>query len=99
MDMKKQSRQRRWYLRNPWFRFLHWAKTRCVYETHKMYPRYGGRGIKFFLTLKEIKEIWIRDSADKLKRPSLDRINPDGHYEFSNCRFIELRDNVARNHE
>ena len=32
-----------------------------------------------------------------MKRPSIDRINNDGHYELSNCRFIEASENIKRN--
>ena len=31
-----------------------------------------------------------------MDRPSIDRIDPKGNYELSNCRFIELRENNAR---
>jgi uncharacterized protein YqkB len=31
-----------------------------------------------------------------MKRPTLDRIMSGGHYELSNCRFLELRDNSSK---
>lgn len=57
---------------------------------------YRRRGIKNFLTFEDIKFLWLRDKGYKLKRPSLDRKNPDGHYSLKNCRFIEFEDNVKR---
>ena len=31
-----------------------------------------------------------------MKCPSIDRIDSNGHYIFSNCRFIELKENLRR---
>lgn len=85
-----------WSTTTPWYRFLHWARNRCRYPSSKMYHRYGGRGIKCLLTHQEVKILWERDKASKLKRPSLDRIDPDKNYEFENCRFIELEENIRK---
>ena len=60
-----------------------------------MYYRYGGRGIKCKITSDEVRRLWIRDKAHLMKRPSIDRINNDGHYSFNNCRFIEIEKNIS----
>ena len=69
--------------------YLSWrgAKQRCTNPNAASYPRYGGRGI-------EICSRWIHSFANFLEdmgeRPegmSLDRINNDGNYEPSNCRW------------
>jgi hypothetical protein len=78
----------------PWKRKLSDAKQRCRY--FKLYVK---QGIKCFLTLDEIKEIWFRDKAFSLNRPSLDRIDSKGDYVFDNCRFIELAENQGRSKE
>lgn len=54
---------------------------------------YGKKGIKNFLTQKDLKKLWFRDKAYLLKKYSIDRINPKKHYTFKNCRFIELSEN------
>jgi hypothetical protein len=48
------------------------------------------------LNYLEIARIWFRDVAWMMREPHLDRIDPDGHYEFSNVRFLERKDNLAR---
>ena len=61
-------------------------KQRCFNRRHDSYPNYGGRG-------KTICERWlsvVNFYADMGERPlgmSLDRIDPDGNYEPSNCRW------------
>ena len=84
------------YEERPWRRTLDRIKTRCTNPNEKSYKHYGGRGIKCLITAKELEFLWKRDNASKLKKPSIDRINNDGNYEFSNCRFIENLDNVKR---
>lgn len=81
---------------NPWRKPLNHAKNRCNNINNKRYKDYGARGIKCLITLDEIKELWFRDKAYELKQPSIDRINNDGNYTFENCRFIELKENTAK---
>jgi len=76
--------------RYPWYRVYDNARQRCTNPKTRSYKNYGGRGIKFFMTRKEIKKLWFRDKAYLLKVPSIDREDNDGNYEYSNCQFIEL---------
>lgn len=89
----KHGKARRWYSH------YNYAKWRCCNKKAGNYPKYGGRGIQCLLKPSEVKMLWERDRAWLLKRPSIDRIDPDGHYEVRNCRFIELSENSRRGGE
>ena len=69
---------------------------RCGNPKHDSYKCYGGKGIKVLMSKEDLLFLWKRDKADKLLNPSIDRINSNGHYEVSNCRFIELEANRLR---
>lgn len=69
-------------------------RHRCESPKHKSFRWYGGKGIKNFLILVDLRFLWDRDNADSMKRPSIDRIDTNGHYERDNCRFIELSENL-----
>lgn len=71
-------------------------KSRCGNPNDIKYAYYGGKGIKVKMSKLELARIWVRDNAKDLNKPSIDRINSDGHYEVSNCRFIEMSENVRR---
>ena len=80
-------------LYNIWYNM----RRRCSYEKAGGYERYGGRGIS-------VCREWQTDFAsfrawaiehgytDKL---SIDRINPSGNYEPSNCRWVPISEQSA----
>jgi len=71
--------------------------ARCTNPNASRYEYYGGRGIKNRITIEELRQLWERDNAAAMERPSIDRYpDDDGDYELTNCRFIELRDNLSR---
>lgn len=74
---------------HPWMSSLQHIRDRCRNTRHHNYHRYGGRGIKNLLSVTDIKFLWMRDDADSMKKPTVDRINVDGNYSIENCRFIE----------
>lgn len=53
----------------------------------------GYENIENHITAEILKELWARDKAHLMKQPSIDRIDPKGHYTFENCRYIELIEN------
>lgn len=81
--------------RHPWARNYFQARRRCNDPKHDSYQWYGARGIKCELTMEQAKILWMRDRADQMDKPSLDRINPDKNYSFDNCRFIEFTVNSS----
>jgi hypothetical protein len=83
-------------IRFPWVATFKRIKCRCENNKASGYKFYGGRGIKCKITKKELKKLWFRDKAYLLKQPSIDRINPEGDYKYSNCRYIELKENFKR---
>jgi len=95
----KMSIKNEYYKKYPWLHSLMLAKQRCNNKKNNRYKTYGGRGIKLFLTKEAIKKLWFRDKAFNMIKPSIDRINNDGNYGFSNCRFIETSDNVIKSKE
>ena len=95
-DAEKKIRNERvkdYYARNPWARPLALARYRCSNPKDISYPWYGGKGIKCLLTRSEIRELWIRDNAAAMDRPSIDRKDSAKDYSIDNCRFIELVEN------
>lgn len=76
---------------------------RCYNPHHPHYGRYGGRGIKVCDEWKSDKSRffdWAKNNgySDSL---SIDRINNDGNYEPSNCRWATMREqqlNRSSNH-
>lgn len=88
-----------YFKKYPWKKIYNLIHQRCTNINNASYNRYGGRGIKCLITQDELKKLWFRDKAYNLKQPSIDRIDNDGHYQYDNCQFIEMRDNNIKAQE
>jgi len=70
-------------------------KSRCYRKSYRYFHRYGGRGIVVCDEWKNNAVAFIEWSlkngySDQL---TLDRINNDGNYEPSNCRWVTRQEN------
>ena len=80
----------------PWIAAYNNIRQRCENPLSNRYYRYGGRGIKCLINSKILFKYFIRDRAYLMNRPSVDRINNDGHYSKENIRWLELIENISR---
>ena len=61
--------------------------ARCYNPNNESYHNYGGRGITVCDRWKNSFKNFYEDMGDALKGHSLDRIDNDGNYELSNCKW------------
>ena len=67
-------------------------KYRCSNPNCKYFKNYGGRGIRVCSEWHEFEEFYEWSVNNGYKEGlSIDRINSDGNYEPSNCRWVDMK--------
>jgi len=74
--------------------YVSWShmKTRCLNPKYEFFKDYGGRGIAICDRWKNSFDNFLQDMGERPPGYSIERVDVNGNYEPSNCKWIPVRD-------
>lgn len=79
----------------PTFKSWMSMRARCNDPNHNRWRIYGGRGIKICARWRDDFGAFLEDMGERPPGTSLDRIDGNGDYEPSNCRWADVHTQTA----
>jgi hypothetical protein len=70
--------------------------ARCTNPNNKAYKYYGGKGIKVCDEWRQFETFYADMGEIPFDTAQVDRIDPNGNYEKSNCRWLSQKENILR---
>lgn len=69
-------------------------RNRCLNPSNKDYPNYGGRGITIDPAWDDFK-VFLKELGPRPEGTTLDRIDVNGDYSLSNCKWSTPKEQAA----
>jgi hypothetical protein len=80
---------------NPSYSVWRGIRRRCKEKNHPSYRYYGAKGITYCERWESF-ENFFNDMGEKPEGFQIDRINNEGNYEPSNCRWVTFQENLEK---